>query len=113
MIDIDSIADLIYEHATTILDKAGFYFVSNDDTSTSEIVKQFTLHDTTHDVIPLCKVTSFISQFNHFISQAKKLPRTLTKLEVQGPHEVTETCFLNKKPHLHHVWYLIMTEPNS
>ena len=112
MIDIDNITDFLFERTTAILDKAGFYFVDDDDDDAAiDIIKTFTLHNNIHNninhqQIPLCKVTSFLFQNTTNLKQRK-----LIQVQVEGPYEVMDTCFLNKTPHQHQVWYIIITCP--
>jgi hypothetical protein len=111
MIDIDNLTEFLFERTTTILDKSGFYFV-DDDINTTVITKTFTLHDTKDQQIPLCKVTSWLTQYHQFIN-VKNFKRKLTQLQVEGPLDVTETCFLNKTPHTHQIWNIYLQQPEQ
>jgi hypothetical protein len=106
MIDVDEITDYIFERVSHILNRLGHYVI--DDEIASQIVyqKKFTLHNTGQQQIPLCKVSSFISQFHETLLEHSNINKSFFSFQVEGPVEISDTCFLNKQPHSHQIWQL-------
>jgi hypothetical protein len=53
-----------------------------------------------------------LTQYHQFIN-VKNFKRKLTQLQVEGPLDVTETCFLNKTPHTHQIWNIYLQQPEQ
>lgn len=113
MIAIDDISDALHERVTKTLDVLLFRYRDGESTTENDkftFHKVFSMHNTNSlQSVPVSKINSFIMQLDESLRQFEYSCRHVTEVVVVGPTETVQTCFLNKRDHIHYCWEIIVS----
>lgn len=107
MLEIDAVADYLYTRIHNTIQNFGLQY--SDVPTTPPTIKQFKLHKTADEVIPFAIIHSFLLQFSNDLILETKSNRCLYSFSVEGPIPTPQPCFLNRLPHTHYIWNIIVT----
>lgn len=109
MLEIDSVCDFLHTRVTRMAANSGFYYVDNPSEGRNWS-KVFNLHTNPDDtMLPLAKLNSFLLQLSDDLAKLAEENKALASLNIEGPVQEAQFCFMNRSYHTHCVWRIALS----